>query len=62
MIPYYLGQPLNKVKGNRSMGRLGKVNPAILYRNELGLEKQTITQEYIAKDSQETKCGKIQVI
>ena len=59
MIPYYLDQPLDKVKGNRSVEKSGKVNPAILYRNELGLEKQTITQEYIAKNSQGTKCGKI---
>ena len=59
MIPYYLGQPLNKVKGNWSVGESRKVNTAILYKNELGPEKQTITQEYMAKDSQGTKCGKI---
>ena len=34
-----------------------KVNPTILYRNELGPEKQTITQEYMANDSQGTKNG-----
>ena len=33
------------------MEKSGKVNLAILYRNELGPEKQTITQEYMAKDS-----------
>ena len=37
--PYYLGQPLNGFKGNKSVEESGKVNPAILYRNELGLEK-----------------------
>ena len=41
----FFGQPRNKFKGNRSVGRSGKVNPAFLYRNELDLEKQTITQE-----------------
>ena len=40
-----MGQPWNKTKGNRSVGKLGKVNPTILYRNKLDLEKQTITQE-----------------
>ena len=44
IIPYYLGQPLNKFKGNKSVGASRKVNPAILYRNELGLEKKAITQ------------------
>ena len=43
IIPCYLGQLLNKFKGNKSMGVSGKVNPAILYRNEFGLEKQAIT-------------------
>ena len=37
-----MGQLRNKVKGNRSVGKLGKANLVILYRNELGLEKQTI--------------------
>ena len=41
----YLGQPRNKVKGNRSVGRLGKTNLSFLYRNELGSKKQIITQE-----------------
>ena len=45
MIPYDLGQPLIRFKGNRLLGESGKVNPAILYRNELNPEKQTITQE-----------------
>ena len=44
-IPYYLGQPRNEIKGNRSVGKSRKVNLSILYRNELGPEKQTITQE-----------------
>ena len=44
-ISIFLGQPRNKVKGNRSVRRSGKVNPAFLYRNRLGAEKQTITQE-----------------
>ena len=44
-MPYYLGQSRNKVKGNRSVGKSEKANPAILYKNELGLDKQTITQE-----------------
>ena len=39
----YLGQPRNKVKENRLVGELGEVNPAILYRNKLNSEKQTIT-------------------
>ena len=47
-IPYHLGQPWNKVKGNSLMGKLGKVNLVILCRNELDPEKLTITQEYIA--------------
>ena len=34
-----MGQPLNKVKGNRSVDKSGKVNLATLYRNELGLRK-----------------------
>ena len=46
-IAYHLGQPRNEIKGNRSMGKLGKVNPAILYMNELDPEKQTIAQEFI---------------
>ena len=44
-IPYHLGQPRNEIKGNRLVGKSGKVNPTILYRNELDPEKQTITQE-----------------
>ena len=44
-IPYYLGQPQNEFKGNRSVGEPGKVNPAILYKNELDPEKQTIIQK-----------------
>ena len=44
-ILYYLGQPRNEFKGNRSMEESGTVNLAILYRNELDFEKQTITQE-----------------
>ena len=43
-IPYCLGQPLNGFKGNKSVGESGKVNSAILYKNELGPEKQAITQ------------------
>ena len=39
IIPCYLGQPQNKFKGNKSVGESGKVNPAILYRNEFGYEK-----------------------
>ena len=35
------------IKGNRSIEKLGKANPAILYRKELNLEKQIITQEFI---------------
>ena len=45
-----MGQPLNKVKGNRSVGKSGKVNSAILYRNELCPEKQTITQELYGQE------------
>ena len=52
-----LGQPLKQFKGNRSVGKSGKANLAILYRNEFGPEKQTITQEYMANDSQGTKNG-----
>ena len=44
-IPYYLGQPLNRFKGNKSVGESGKVNLTILYRYELGPEKQAITQK-----------------
>ena len=58
MVSYYLGQPQNEFKGNKSVGKSRKVNPAILYRNELDPEKQTITQEYMANDSQGTKSGK----
>ena len=39
IIPSYLGQPMNKFKENKSVGTLGKVNPIILYRNELSSEK-----------------------
>ena len=45
MNSIYLDQPRNKVKGNISVEESGKVNPAILYRNWLEPEKQTITQE-----------------
>ena len=45
MNSIYLGQPRNKVKGNRLVGEPVKVNPAILYGNNLDPEKQTITQE-----------------
>ena len=48
MNSIYLGQPQNKVKGNRLIRELGKVNPAVLYRNELDLEKQMITHELYA--------------
>ena len=41
----FMGQPRNKVKVNRSVGRLGKVNPSFLYKNELGSKSQTITQK-----------------
>ena len=44
IISCYLGQPLNKFKGNKSVEASGKVNPVILYRNELGLEKHAIIQ------------------
>ena len=39
MNSIYLGQPRNKVKGNRLVEESGKVNPAILYMNELNPEK-----------------------
>ena len=45
MISYYLGQLRNEIKENRSVREPGKVNPAILYRNELDPKKQTITQK-----------------
>ena len=48
-IPYHLNQPRIKIKGNRLMGRSGKVNPPILYKNELDHEKWTITQELYGK-------------
>ena len=38
-IPYYLGQPQNEIKENRLVGKSGKVNTAILYRNELEPKK-----------------------
>ena len=41
-----LGQPLNIFNRNMLVWELGKVNPAIMYRNKLGLEKQTITQRW----------------
>ena len=44
-IPYHLSQSWNRVKGNKSVEKLEKANLAILYRNELDLEKQIITQE-----------------
>ena len=40
-----LGPARNEIKGNRLVEKSGKVNPAILYRNELGPKKQTITHE-----------------
>ena len=40
-----LGLASEWIKGNRSVGELGKVNSAILYRNELDPEKHTIPQE-----------------
>ena len=43
-ISYYLTQPLNRFKGNKSVGKSGKVSQAIQYRNELDSEKQAITQ------------------
>ena len=49
-VPLYLGQPWIKVKENRSVERLGKVNPTFLYKNELGPEKQTITQELYGQE------------
>ena len=45
MIPFTWASPGNKVKGNRSVGESEKVNPTILYSNELDPKKQTITQE-----------------
>ena len=62
-IPFTWASPKNEVKGNRSVEKLGKVNPAILYRNELDPKKQTITQElyglklpvdYVSKSSLDT--------
>ena len=44
LIPYYLGEPLNRFKGNKSVWELGKVNPEITYMNEFGYDKQAITQ------------------
>ena len=38
-ISYYLGQPQNEIKGNRSIGKSGKVNPAALYMNKLNPDK-----------------------
>ena len=49
--PCDLGQPLNKVKENRSVGESGKVNPALLYRNELDPEKWIITQEFYGQQT-----------
>ena len=40
-----LGPAQNEFKGNRSMGKPGKVNLAILYRNKFNSEKQTVIQE-----------------
>ena len=49
-ISYYLGQPYNEFKGNRSVGEPRKVNSAILYKSEFDPEKQTITVElYVLK-------------
>ena len=48
-IPYHLGQPRNEIKGNRLIGKLGKVNSTILYMNELDPDKHTITQELYAQ-------------
>ena len=42
---------LKWIKGNRSVGESGKVNLVILYRNELDLEKQTITQELYGQNT-----------
>ena len=42
----YLGQPLNRFKVNRLVWELGKVNPSLMYRYELGPEKQVITQKW----------------
>ena len=38
-----LGQPLNRIKGNKSVRASGKVNLAILYRNKLRPKKWAIT-------------------
>ena len=43
IIPCYLGQPLNKFKGNKLVEESEKENSTILYRNEFGPEKQAIT-------------------
>ena len=42
MIPYYLGQPLNKFEGNKLVRASGKVNPTIMYRNELILKSRLL--------------------
>ena len=42
IILCYLGQSLNKFKGNKSIGASGKVNLAIVYRNELGSENSLL--------------------
>ena len=44
-IPFTWASPKNEVKENRSVEKLGKVNPIILYRNKLDPKKQTIIQE-----------------
>ena len=46
MISYYLSQPLNRFKGNKSVWASGKANPTITFRNELDPEKQDITQRW----------------
>ena len=38
-IPYYLGQPQNEIKRNISVEKSGKINSAIMYRNEFDSEK-----------------------
>ena len=53
-----LGPTLNKVKGNRSMGKSGKVNLAILYRNKLSPEKQTIPKSIWPKTPREPSVEK----